>query len=570
MVDLTFIKDLVLIFLVALLGGFLAKKLKFPLLTGYVLGGFLVGLLGSAWLDFGPQLSTLAEIGVALLMFTLGIEFSFSRLTRVSKVAVWGGTLQILATIILGLLLLPRFGFDFYSSLFLAAVFSLSSTAIIVKILTEKGEIDTLHGEILVGWLLVQDLAVLPMMLILPTLAKVDNQSPFMIIWAIIRAAVLLYLVVFLGKKVVPYFLTKIAETKSRELLLLSVVSLSLLVAFSATALGLSFVLGAFLAGLLVATCSQNQAIFAEVRPLRDLFSVTFFVSLGLLLKPSFIILAWGKILGLGILVMLGKFLLVAILILWLGYHTKTALLVAAGLVQVGEFSFVLARAGQAEGIITEDVYFLILSLTLLTMMVTPGIFNFAPVFYKRLKTLTHRYPPFYNLLFARFDHRLAGEEELPLSGHVVICGHGRVGKPIRQVLELAQIPYVVVDFNQAVVKELADRGVNVVYGDPADFEVLDWAQVDKAAAVVIAVPDRHSQELVIQNSLRLKRDIPIICRSHFEEDRERLLATGAHVVVQPEFEASLAMVQRLLMIFGKDSFEISHYLKKVKKEHGF
>lgn len=565
MVDLTLARDFVLVLTIALSGGVLAKRFKLPLLTGYILGGFLAGILLGRFVTFGPELATIGEIGVAFLLFTLGIEFSFGRLTRVSRIAFWGGTLQILSTIILGLLIFPLFGFNFYSSLFLASVFSLSSTAIVVRILSERGEIDSLHGEIMVGWLLVQDLAVLPMMVILPTLATVNGQPWISVILAIGKSLFFLWLILLLGKKVIPRILSWIAAVGSREILLLSVVTLCLAAAFGTSYLGLSFTLGALFAGLLVSESTQKHTIFSEIRPLRDVFSVVFFVILGLLLNPSFLISYWGTIVSLTIILFAIKFLLVMALILWFGYHTKTAFLVGFGLVQVGEFAFILAQVGIANGYISSYVYSVILSVSVLTMILAPSIFSFAPIAYRELKKLTHlRFKRLHTILFSQIEPHLMQEQFL-LNNHVIICGYGRVGKNIGRVLEMAGVDYVIVDFNQTVISRLVREGKRAVFGDPSEREVLDAAEVSGARAIVIAVPDRYSQELIIQNASRANHKILIICRSHFDEDKERLLALGAHFVIQPEIEAGISITRELLHSLGKDRHEVDSYLDKIK-----
>ncbi|MDP3998217.1 MAG: cation:proton antiporter [bacterium] len=565
MVDLTLARDLAIILAIAFTGGYLAWKLKLPLLVGYILGGFLAGALLGQFINFGKELGAIGEIGVAFLLFTLGIEFSFKRLARVSKVAFWGGVLQILATIILGLLIFPLLGFDFYSSLFLASAFSLSSTVVVVKILSERGEVDTLQGEIMIGWLLVQDLAVLPMMVILPTLSSVSGQSWFTVIVAVIKSLVFLWIVLLLGKRILPGVLGRIAAAGSREILLLSVVSLCLAAAFTTHTLGLSFALGALFAGLLVSESSQKNAIFSEIRPLRDVFSVVFFVILGLLLTPAFLLANLGTILVMTAAVILIKFILIVGLTLWLGYHTKTAFLVGLGLVQVGEFAFILAQTGMGQNFISPYVYSMILTVTVLSMLAAPAFFGLAPKIYQRFKNFTQlRFGPLYTVFFKQFDHRIA-LEKTPISDHVIICGHGRVGKNITEALEMAHINYIVIDFNQSVISGLANSGRNVIYGDPTEREVLEAAGVACARALVIALPDRYSQEMIIQNSLRANPEILIICRSHFEEDKKHLLAIGAHLVIQPEFEAGISMGRELLSLLKTKPQEIDLYLTKIK-----
>ncbi|MCX6724499.1 MAG: cation:proton antiporter, partial [Candidatus Shapirobacteria bacterium] len=311
--DFVFVAWLGLILGLAFLGGFLAKKAKQPSVIGYLLAGILISFLSSKFLHVKDLFSSLSEVGIALLMFTLGLELSLDYLKRVKTVAIWGALIQILLVIILGIFVLPLFGFSFYASLFIGCAFSLSSTAIVFKILSEKGEVETLPGEIMLGWLLVQDLAVLPMVAILPTMA--GNGASFgAFVLSILKGVLILALVLILGKNLVPKFIGWVADFGSRELLLIAVVSLCLLTAIFTSSLGLSMALGAFLAGLIVSKTSENHAIFSEVRPLRDLFSIIFFISLGMFLNPYFLGSHLPLILGISLLVILFKFLVVTIL----------------------------------------------------------------------------------------------------------------------------------------------------------------------------------------------------------------------------------------------------------------
>ena len=560
---------LFLILLAGFLGGFLAKRLRQPLILGYILAGIVVGALALPVVSNEEAVKTLAEIGVALLMFALGIEFSLARLRRVKEIALWGGLIQILLTILLGLFIFPQFGFDFYSSLFMAAAFSLSSTAVVTKLLSEKGEIDSLPGEIMVGWLLIQDLAVLPMLAILPKVAVLETSQFWRILLSVGESALLLVLVIILGKGVITKILDRIAAVGSRELLLLSVVTLCLAAAFGTYSLGLSFALGAFLAGLIVAESSQNHAIFSEIRPLRDVFVIIFFVSLGMMITPSFILTNLLTILALVAIILSVKFLIVLGLVFYLGYHTKTAFLVAVGLVQVGEFSFVLARTGISQGVIGGEIYNFIIAVALVTIVFTPLLFEMAPRIYQRVRKLTgKKFPRLYSLIFTRFDHR-QGQEGLPLENHVIICGYGRVGGWLGRALEMVGIPFVVVDYNFKIIKELKEKGTPVVYGDPGDVDVLSAAQAKKAKSVIIAIPDRRTQELVISNCQTLNPQLAIICRTHHEEDQPRLKALGVKAIIQPEFEASLSMIHRVLQTYGLEKEEVAGKIKRIKIEHG-
>lgn len=569
MQDLTLVYDLVVVLGCALLGGLVAKKLKQPLILGYILAGVTLGTVLVWQIKGHGQLQTLAEIGVAFLLFSLGIEFSFSKLSRVREVAFWGGVIQILAFIFFSILIFPKFGFDFYSSLFLGCCFSLSSTAVVTKILLERGEADSLQGEIMIGWLLIQDLAVLPMLLILPNIASLESLPFWQLPLTIISVFILLFLVLVLGRLLVPLVLDKIAGVNSREVLLIAVTALCLLAASGTYFLGLSFALGAFIAGLIVSESSENHAVFSEIRPLRDLFSIVFFVTLGMMLSPAFLLSNLTLILGLSFLVVFFKFFLVMILTLYLGYHTKTAFYVGTGLVQIGEFSFILGAMGLSKGYISNDLYQIIISVALLTILLSPFLFNFSPKIYQFVKKATQtKWPALYSRIFLPFDQGLKSEE-LPFENHVVICGYGRVGSWLGRACQLADIPYVVVEFNHQIAAKLQSSSIPVVYGDPADIDVLDFAQVDKAKTVVITIPDRRTQEMVVVNSLTLNPKINIICRSHFEDDQAKLKSLGVQTVIMPEFEASLSIAHRILQLFGFNKDEVNSKIKRIKIEHG-
>lgn len=564
--DFFLVAWLALILAAAFLGGFAAKKIKQPAVVGYLSVGILLSFVTSRFLPIKDTLSFFSEIGIAFLMFTLGLELSWDYLRRVKAIALWGGIIQILLVIILSLFLLPRFGFDFSTSVLMGCAFSLSSTAIVVKILSEKGEVETLPGEIMLGWLLVQDLAVLPMVAILPTLSSGPNFGALAL--SIIKAVAVLAAVWFLGRNLAPKFIAWVADFGSRELLLIAVVALCLLTAILTSALGLSLALGAFLAGLVISKSSDNHAIFSEIRPLRDLFSIVFFVSLGMFLNPYLLISKIGIILLISLGVILFKFLVVVFLVLYLGYHTKTALIVGLGLTQVGEFAFILSRLGLSSGMINEDSYSVILSVALVTILVTPWLMILAPKLYFLLQKASKPFPKLHQKLFVTLD-KFNQPGGLDLKDHVVICGHGRVGSWLARALQLLEVPYVVIDYNHQIISELKAKGVNALYGDPADIDVLDYAQVDKAKVVVVAIPDEATQEVVVVNCQTLNPEVKIISRIHQKEALSRLKTLGVACLIQPEFEAALSIIHRVLQFFGVDREEIAGKIKRLKIEHG-
>lgn len=565
---------LLLLISAAFVGGTLLKTLKQPPVVGYLLAGLTLGiLLGDKHVQ--APIAVLSELGIVLLLFTLGLEFSWSRLRKVARIAVFGGIAQIVATTVIATVFISQLGFSLYAALFMAMAFSLSSTAVVVKILADRGELDTLPGEIMVAWLIVQDLAVLPIIIILPSLGRelqlipLSSSSLLLLLQQIGLAVTVLVSVIISGRIVVPRIVEKIAALNSRELLLVGVFGIAVAGALLTQKFGLSAALGAFLAGVLISQSAQTHAVFSEIRPLRDIFALLFFTTLGVMLPQGFFFSHFGQILAVTVGVTLIKFIVVAILTLYLGYHARTSFLVGVGLIEVGEFAFILSSIGLTEGVITLETHGMILSVALMSILIMPPLFLTAPLWYRRIRDLTkEQFRPLYVRFFAGVEHRDT-LPELPYKDHVVLCGYGRVGKYIGRALEMTQIPYVVIEYNHDKARILREQGVTAIYGDPADIDILDYAQVDKARAVVIAIPDLHTQSQVITNSLTLNKNVDIFCRTHHESDQKHIKALGVTAVIQPEFEAALSITDKILKSFGQKEEDIEGKVSRLKIEHG-
>ncbi len=570
--SITTITTLLLVFGSAIVGGIVAKKLRLPALIGYIASGVVFGNLLTSGID-EELLSKVADAGVTLLLFTLGVEFSFHRLKNALGAIAWAAIAQILISLLLFVLLFLWLGFGFLPALYVAIAASLSSTAIVVKVFSERGELDSLPGELSTAWLVVQDLAVVPIMIILPTLAAVQASGGMSVtgVLAAVSVSLLKSMAVlggiwFLGRRGIPKLLNYASSMDSREIFLLSTIGIVLLAAISSYAFGLSAALGAFIAGILISETSQNHAIFAEVRPLRDLFAVVFFVTLGMVLPMREIAGSFWLILAVAAVILVVKWFLVFGFTRYLGNHRKTAFVVAIALTQMSEFGFIIAREGVEHGALGHERYVFLVALTFVTMLSgTMSLSYVHTMYYWFYKTLGRFLP---NLFTTK--HELSpNREELAFSDHIVICGYGRVGKYIGRALEMAEVPYVVVDYNHTTVTDLKHRGIPVVYGDPGDKDVLDYAQVDLARAMVIAIPDRHTQEMIIGNAQTLNRKIRIICRTHHEEDQKWLKSLGVTSIVQPEFEAALSVINKLLTDLGVSAEDIAGKVSRLKIEHG-
>lgn len=570
--SVTLIFTLFLVFLSAIIGGIIAKRLRLPALIGYIASGVVFGNVFTGATD-QSLLTQIADVGVALLLFTLGVEFSFHRLKNALGVVAWAAAAQILLSILFFVLFFLWLGFGFLPALYVAVAAALSSTAIVVKVLSEKGELDSVPGELTTAWLVIQDLAVVPIMIVLPTVAAVvagGNAAVTTVLFAVstslLKAMIALAVIWYLGRQGIPKLLNFASRMESREIFLLCTIGVVFLSAVAAYIFGLSAAVGAFIAGLLISETSQNHAIFAEVRPLRDLFAVVFFVTLGMVLPVGGLLGILGLLAFVCFIVILLKWFLVFGLTRYVGNHRKTAFVAAVALTQMSEFGFIIAREGLEHGALTGERYVFLVALTFVSMLAgTLGLSHVHRLYYWFYSTLGKWFP---KTMGAKHDMS-PDREELQFRDHIVICGYGRVGKYIGRALDMARIPYIVVDYNHTTVSDLKQRGVSVVFGDPADKDVLDFAQVDYARAMVIAIPDRHTQEMIIGNAQTLNRRIRIICRTHHEEDQKWLKSLGVSHVVQPEFEAALSVINRLLGELGISADEIAGKVSRLKIEHG-
>lgn len=550
-----FALPLFLLIVAAVCGGVLARIFKLPPLVGYILAGLAFGSILPAGVK---NVAKLSEVGTILLLFSIGLELSLSRLTKFLKVAVFGSLLQIALVSGISYFLLIALGFGFLPSLVLALGFSLSSTAVVVKILGDRGELDSLHGGIMTGWLLVQDLAVIPMMVALPVLGQTGGGVFLSISLSLAKALLVVLGAVLLGKTFAPYLIHKIASVNSRELLTLSSVALALGTAAATSFMGISPALGAFLAGVVISDSQENHAVFAETRPLRDLFVALFFVSLGFLISPSAVFSSLGIIVFLTFLVLVLKAVVVFLVTTAFGFRGKTAIANALGLSQIGEFAFVIFGAALSLGLISQRESSVGVTVGLLTLIFTPALFASVVPVWRRVKKMGGIF--------------LAGEkkyfDENTMENHIIICGYGRVGSWIGRALSEFKIPFVVVEYNQEVVGDLKKKGIPVLYGDPGEPEVLESVGIKSAKALVLAIPDEATQEDLITYVQTQAPGVKIISRVHQDSDWEKLKTLRVDRIVQPEFEAAIAIIRGILTSMGKPKEEISLAVKGLRVSH--
>ncbi|MCY7323797.1 MAG: cation:proton antiporter [Phormidesmis sp. CAN_BIN36] len=563
--DFRLIIDLVSVLAAAAAGGLLAALLKQPVLLGYLLAGVVVGPTGLGLIKEIVQVETLAQFGVAFLLFALGVEFSFSELKKVKAISLGGGGLQIALTILVTTV--ASLGLGWVTSpaqgVFLGAILSLSSTAVVLKCLMERSETGTPHGQVMLGSLVVQDLALGLMLAVLPALDKPVEEIGLAVGWALMQTGLFALGAVAAGIWVIPPLLRLLAKTESRELFLLGVVAICLGIALLTEHLGLSIEMGAFVAGLMISEAEYADQTLTYVEPLRDIFAALFFASIGMLIDPVFLWNNLELILGLVAIVFVGKFLIITPLVRLFRYPLKTALIAGLGLAQIGEFSFVLASEGLSLGLVSRRVYLLILGTTAVTLVLTPFVLRLVPRLFTWAESL-----PFLREYLEKSDVPLAIADDLPTKNHVVVCGYGQIGRNIVRLLQDRNYPVVVVDQSESRIQQVREAGLPYIYGNAASLHVLEKAGVAHAQGMAIALPDPMSTRLCLKRALEIAPDLDIVVRANQGKDIELLYQLGAREVVQPEFEASLELSAHLLNGVGLPLPAIQREVQQIRNSH--
>ncbi len=548
--------DLVIIVVAALVGGIVAHKLKQPPILGYIMAGMAVGPYSAgATLSDIHDIELLAEIGVALLLFALGLEFSLKELKPVRRIALVGTPIQMVLTMGYGFLVGQWLGWEPVPSLWLGALISLSSTMVLLKTLMNQGWLGTLSSRVMIGMLIVQDLAVVPLMILLPQLSNPKAGIPLLGL-AALKAAAFLFFMVLLGSRLLPRLMAYIAGWNSRELFLLAITAIGLGVGYATYLSGLSFAFGAFVAGMVLSESDYSHQALADIIPLRDIFGLLFFTSVGMLLDPSFLVSHWNTILLLVVLTSVGKGFLFAALGHAFGYRNVIPLALGLGLFQIGEFSFVLARLGVSTGSISNEAYSLVLSTAVTTMVLTPFVSGLTA--------------PLYSLRKRRFKHEPVQTINLPQSGlydHIVIAGGGRVGLHVARVLRTLGHPFALIDLNYRQVEEAKRDGFPVIYGDASQEVVLEAAHLDKARLLLITIPAVVVSQAIVDLARQIKPTLSIVARTEGIEQMKALHAKGVAELVLPEFEAGLELTRQALRHLHVPASQILRYTDTVRRD---
>jgi K+:H+ antiporter len=548
--------DLTLVLVAALIGAFVAQRFKQPLIVGYILAGVVVGpFTGGLTVVNVHDIEQLAEIGVALLLFSLGLEVSFRELAPVRTVALAGATIQIVLTIVLGVAIGVGLGWQWHAALWFGALISLSSTMVALKTIQAQGRLGTLSSRVMLGILVVQDLAVVPMMIVLPELSASGGHI-LPVVTATVRAIVLLGVIIFVSTRIVPRLMAFVAHWNSRELFLLSTTAVALGVGYVTWSFGLSLALGAFVAGLVINESEYAHQALSDVIPLRDIFGMLFFVSEGMLLDPAQVWQHRGTLAIVVIAVTLGKAWILAGVVRMFGYRNVVPLAVGLTLFQVGEFAFVLARVGRSSGAIPTELYGLMLNTAIATMALTPTISGLTPAIYARVRRQRPREA------LEAINIPAAG-----LADHIMIAGSGRVGRSIADALSQLRVPCVLIEFDDRRVQQARVAGLPVIYGDASQSVVLEAAGVGRARAALVTVPAFPDVRSIVTTARQLRPDLAIVARADGGDAVRALYALGIEEVTSPEVEAAIEMTRQALVHCNVPAHEILRVASAIRRE---
>jgi monovalent cation:H+ antiporter-2, CPA2 family len=541
-------------------------RLKIPTIVGFLLTGVLCGPSGFGLVGATAEVETLAQIGVVLLLFSIGLEFSLNNLLQIRRTILIGGTLQVALTIGFVTLISWHFGKSLPESVFIGFLLSLSSTAIVLKRLQEKAEVESPHGRTSLGILIFQDIVVVPMMLVLPLLSGTEGVAAGQsVIILFVKILGIIVAMAVLTKWIVPWILFRVAKTKSSELFLLAVIVICFSIAWLTSSTGLSLALGAFLAGLVLSESEYGNQALGSILPFKDVFTSLFFISIGMLFDGAFFLHHPVLILSLTLAVLVLKVVIASLVPAVLGFPLRTMVLTGLSLGQVGEFSFILSTAGMAVGLLDKNTYQLFLGVSILTMAATPFVMAAGPWLADRLLSLP--LPKRLTAGLQSSDFMEKTLERQKLNDHLIVVGFGINGRNVARAARAMGIPYVVTEMNPETVRREKAAGEPIIYGDASQEAVLQHVDIRNARVVVVGIPDPIATRRVVETARKLNATVHIIARTRFFQETARLYELGASDVIPEEFETSVEIFTRVLVKYLVSPEVIEMFVAEVRSD---
>jgi len=560
--ELNILKDIIIIFSLSTLVNLVFTKIKLPTIIGYLFTGIVAGPYALAIIQSAVEIELMAEIGIILLLFSIGLEFSLNHLLKIRKIVFWGGFLQLAATTILTMLVARVYQINWTAAFFIGMITALSSTAVVLKILQERSEITSNYGRTVLGILIFQDIVLVPLLLFTPLFGgEIINLSSQILI-LLLKAVVIIGLVYAGNRWLMPKILHLIAMSKNQELFFMSILVICLSVALFTAELGMSLAFGAFLAGLMISESEYSHHVFGNIVPFKDTFTSFFFVSIGMLLDLSFVMENFILVISTVLLVIFLKMLIGSFCAFVLGHTLKGTILVGIAISQVGEFSFILAELGLDYNIITEFYFQLFLSVAILTMALTPFTIRVA----SQVADLILRFPIPKFIVEGLFPLK---QIEVPdLKNHLVLIGKDSRALNLSTMANYMDFPYISIVFDPAIARLRQKRGETVIYGDAMNEPILLKAHVDTAEMVVISIGDLITAMAVTERIRNLNKHAFLIVRTKYILDIEELYKLGADQVIPEEFETAINLFERVLKKYLIPRSKINTAIEKIRQDH--
>jgi len=552
------LNDIIVIFLISIIAIFAGHRLRIPVVVGFLATGVVAGPHGLRLVQEVEQIEVLAEVGVVLLLFAIGIEFSFDKLLRIKRPTLVGGPLQVAITFLATAFIGVEVGLPLNESILAGFLVALSSTAVVLKILQERDEVDSPHGGTALGMLIFQDIAVVPMMLFVPLLAAEESTGLTMpLLLMLAKGAGIIMLVILGAKLIVPALLYQVVRLRSSELFLLAVILICLSVAWLSYSAGLSLALGAFLAGLIISESEYSYQALGNIIPFRDVFTSFFFVSIGMLLDVGFFIERAELVFAAALGVLVLKAVIAGGVSVLLGYPARTGVLAGLALAQIGEFSFILSKTGLDSGILGRSEYQLFLAVSVLTMAATPFVIAGSP----KAADLLYRLPLPEKL---KAGHPFAAIPE-KRENHLVIIGYGFVGRTLARAARVGELSYLILEMNPEKVRGERANGEPIHYGDATQEMILRHADVDAARVVVVAVSDVMATRRIVEMVRKINPKVYIMARVRYLDEAAACYDLGADEVIPEEFETSVEIFSRVLSKYLVPRIEIDKMIVEVR-----
>lgn len=562
---LPLLQDIIILLGFSVVIVFILQRIKLSSIIGFLFTGIIIGPYGLSLIEAVEEVEILSEIGVILLLFVIGMELSLKQLASIKKTIFFGGFMQVGLTVLVAGLIYYLLGYSWNESVFVGFLFSLSSTAIVLKTLQDRNEMTTPHGRNALAILLFQDIIVVPMMLVVPILANDTSNPSLSFLSLLFKSAVVVVIAILSARYIIPKLMHVVAKTNSKELFLLVTITLCFAIAFLTSEAGLSLALGAFLAGLIISESEYSHQATSIILPFRELFTSFFFVSIGMLLDLNFFLNNIEIVVLLVALVFIAKFLITSIAIVILKYPTRTVILTGLALFQVGEFAFILSKVGIEYGLLNTQTYQYFLSVSIVSMLLTPFVIIFS-------EKITHKFMGFTQKLGLNkslyLKDNLVVPNDAEINNHLVIIGYGINGRNLAKAAKSSNIPHIVIELNADTVRRESKKGVPIVFGDATQDHILKSVHLSGARAAVIAISDSKATKAIVKNIRSQSESLYLIVRTRYVTETSELIALGADEVIPEEFETSIQIFSRVLQNFLITEDDIERLIDIIRSDN--